>query len=148
MTTATRYIEPGTGDHRMNRVIRLGSSATASAWPAPGCCRPCRTSARCGPPSSTCSSWTATATVAPRGCTQWVRNLRAAGAGELRVGRPDRVLPGPRSGDADKGPVLRAYLDRWAGGRPLLREPRRGKRRRGRGRRRPGFPCSASRPGG
>ena len=27
--------------------------------------------------------------VAPRGHTQWVRNMRVAGGGELRVGRPD-----------------------------------------------------------
>ncbi|GAA2402526.1 nitroreductase family deazaflavin-dependent oxidoreductase [Streptomyces glaucosporus] len=51
--------------------------------------------------------------VSPRGHTQWARNLRAAGGGELRIGgRTDRFtaveLP-----DAEKPAVLRAYLKRW-----------------------------------
>ena len=33
--------------------------------------------------------------VAPRGEAQWVRNLRAAGTGELRVGRARGELPRP-----------------------------------------------------
>ena len=51
--------------------------------------------------------------VAPRGVTQWVRNIRASGAGELRVGRrtePIRVAEVP---DDEKPAVLRAYLRRW-----------------------------------
>ena len=51
--------------------------------------------------------------VAPRGLTQWVRNLRAAGSGELKLGRrvqPFRAVEVP---DADKLPILRAYLKRW-----------------------------------
>jgi deazaflavin-dependent oxidoreductase (nitroreductase family) len=51
--------------------------------------------------------------VAPRGQTQWVRNLRAAGGGELRVGRRSEAFEAVEVADADKGPVLRAYLDRW-----------------------------------
>jgi deazaflavin-dependent oxidoreductase (nitroreductase family) len=51
--------------------------------------------------------------VAPRGRTQWVRNLQAAGTGELRVGRRVEVFEAEEVADADKGPVLRAYLDRW-----------------------------------
>jgi deazaflavin-dependent oxidoreductase (nitroreductase family) len=51
--------------------------------------------------------------VAPRGEAQWVRNLRAAGTGELRVGsRVERFRA--RELDADeKVSVLRAYLKRW-----------------------------------
>jgi deazaflavin-dependent oxidoreductase (nitroreductase family) len=51
--------------------------------------------------------------VAPRGLTQWVRNIRASGAAELRVGRrrePIRVAEVP---DDEKPPILRAYLKRW-----------------------------------
>lgn len=51
--------------------------------------------------------------VAPRGETQWVRNLRAAGSGELRLGsrrEPVRVIELP---DAEKPPLLRAYLEKW-----------------------------------
>jgi len=51
--------------------------------------------------------------VAPRGTTQWVRNLRAAGQGELRVGRRTDPFTAQELPDSDKPPVLRAYLRRW-----------------------------------
>ena len=51
--------------------------------------------------------------VAPRGRTHWVRNLEASGEGELRVGRKVEAFRAEEVADADKGPVLRAYLDRW-----------------------------------
>jgi deazaflavin-dependent oxidoreductase (nitroreductase family) len=52
--------------------------------------------------------------VAPRGTTEWVRNLRAAGAGELRLGRKTEEFHATELKDEEKGPVLKAYLDRWA----------------------------------
>jgi deazaflavin-dependent oxidoreductase (nitroreductase family) len=51
--------------------------------------------------------------VAPRGETQWVRNLRAAGTGELRLGRRAEAFRGRELADDEKVPVLRAYLKRW-----------------------------------
>ena len=51
--------------------------------------------------------------VAPRGTTQWVRNIRAAGRGELRVGRRVEPFVAEELDDAAKAPVLRAYLDKW-----------------------------------
>ena len=51
--------------------------------------------------------------VAPRGVTEWVRNIRVTGAGELRLGshrEPIRVTELP---DSDKPRVLRHYLERW-----------------------------------
>jgi deazaflavin-dependent oxidoreductase (nitroreductase family) len=51
--------------------------------------------------------------VAPRGQTQWVRNLRVAGGGELRVGRRAERFTATELADGDKPPVLRAYLKRW-----------------------------------
>ena len=51
--------------------------------------------------------------VAPRGETDWVRNLRAAGAGELRLGSRVEPFTAREIADADKLPVLRAYLTRW-----------------------------------
>lgn len=52
--------------------------------------------------------------VAPRGVTQWVRNIREANEGELRVGpRRERIRVTELS-DADKPGVLRHYLRRWA----------------------------------
>jgi deazaflavin-dependent oxidoreductase (nitroreductase family) len=51
--------------------------------------------------------------VAPRGETEWVRNLRAAGTGELRVGRRIERFTPVELGDDDKVAVLRPYLRRW-----------------------------------
>jgi len=51
--------------------------------------------------------------VAPRGATEWVRNLRAAGRGELRVGRRLQPFTPTELADDAKGPVLAAYLERW-----------------------------------
>jgi deazaflavin-dependent oxidoreductase (nitroreductase family) len=51
--------------------------------------------------------------VSPRGETQWVRNLRAAGDGELRVGKRTEAFRGRELSDEEKLPVLRAYLKRW-----------------------------------
>jgi deazaflavin-dependent oxidoreductase (nitroreductase family) len=52
--------------------------------------------------------------VAPRGTTQWVRNLRAAGEGDLRVGRRTEHFRAIEIADEDKTEVLRYYLKRWA----------------------------------
>ena len=51
--------------------------------------------------------------VSPRGETQWVRNLRAAGTGERRVGKRTEAFRGRELADDEKVPVLRAYLERW-----------------------------------
>ena len=51
--------------------------------------------------------------VAPRGQTQWVKNLRVVGTGELRVGKKIEAFEGRELADDDKVPVLRAYLKRW-----------------------------------
>lgn len=51
--------------------------------------------------------------VAPRGTTEWVRNLRAAGTAELRVGRRVETFTAEELDDADKPDVLRTYLRRW-----------------------------------
>jgi deazaflavin-dependent oxidoreductase (nitroreductase family) len=51
--------------------------------------------------------------VAPRGHTQWVRNIRASGGGELVLGsraQPFRAVEIP---DDQKVPILREYLRRW-----------------------------------
>ncbi|MFC5948175.1 nitroreductase family deazaflavin-dependent oxidoreductase [Pseudonocardia lutea] len=52
--------------------------------------------------------------VAPRGHTQWVRNLRAAGTGELRLGRRVEAFTATELDDEEKLPVLREYLRKWA----------------------------------
>jgi deazaflavin-dependent oxidoreductase (nitroreductase family) len=51
--------------------------------------------------------------VAPRGNTQWVRNLRVVGTGELRIGRKAEPFSATEIADDDKPAILRAYLKRW-----------------------------------
>lgn len=51
--------------------------------------------------------------VAPRGQTQWVRNLRVAGGGELRVGKRVEGFRAVELPDERKPEILRAYLRRW-----------------------------------
>jgi len=51
--------------------------------------------------------------VAPRGQTQWVRNLRVAGGGELRVGKRSERFTATELSDDQKPEILRAYLKRW-----------------------------------
>jgi deazaflavin-dependent oxidoreductase (nitroreductase family) len=51
--------------------------------------------------------------VAPRGITQWVKNLRVADEGALRLGRRTDTFRAHELADADKVEVLRAYLRRW-----------------------------------
>lgn len=51
--------------------------------------------------------------VAPRGHTQWVRNLRVAGGGELRLGRKTETFSATEVPDAEKVPVLRLYLKKF-----------------------------------
>jgi deazaflavin-dependent oxidoreductase (nitroreductase family) len=51
--------------------------------------------------------------VSARGHSQWVRNMRVAGGGELRVGRRVREFTAVELPDAEKLPVLRSYLRKW-----------------------------------
>jgi deazaflavin-dependent oxidoreductase (nitroreductase family) len=51
--------------------------------------------------------------VAPRGHTQWVKNLRASGEGRLLVGRRAEAFSAVELPDDEKPPLLRAYLKRW-----------------------------------
>ena len=51
--------------------------------------------------------------LAPRGTTQWVRNLRAAGSGELLLGRRHEAFHASELDDVAKAPVMREYLRRW-----------------------------------
>ena len=51
--------------------------------------------------------------VAPRGTTQWVRNIRVSGTAELRKGRHAEPIRVAELSDDEKVPVLRAYLEHW-----------------------------------
>jgi deazaflavin-dependent oxidoreductase (nitroreductase family) len=51
--------------------------------------------------------------VAPRGHTQWVRNMRVAGGGELHLGRKVERFTATELPDCEKPALLRAYLRNW-----------------------------------
>jgi deazaflavin-dependent oxidoreductase (nitroreductase family) len=52
--------------------------------------------------------------VAPRGVTEWVRNIRAAGGGELQIGRTRRSFTVAEvTDDGAKVTILRPYLRAW-----------------------------------
>lgn len=51
--------------------------------------------------------------VAPRGETEWVRNMRVSGGGRLLLGRRVEEFDAVEVADEQKVPILRAYLKRW-----------------------------------
>ena len=51
--------------------------------------------------------------VAPRGHTQWVKNMRVSGGGRLRIGRRTQPFTAVELADPDKPALLRAYLKKW-----------------------------------
>ncbi len=51
--------------------------------------------------------------VAPRGQTQWVKNLRVSGEGRLRVGRRTKSFRAIELSEQESPRVLRAYLKKW-----------------------------------
>ena len=111
----TRYLQPGwftrnVFNRSVRRLTRLGLSVAGS--------RELRVRGRSS------GEWRSTPVnlltldderylVAPRGITQWVRNMRAAGGGELHVGRRTETFRALELSDADKPEVLRAYLRKW-----------------------------------
>ena len=51
--------------------------------------------------------------ISPRGNTQWVRNMRVAGGGELRIGRRVEKFTATELPVEERPAVLRAYLKKW-----------------------------------
>lgn len=51
--------------------------------------------------------------VAPRGNTQWVRNMRVAGGGRLKLGRKTEDFEAAEVTGEAAVPLLRAYLKKW-----------------------------------
>jgi deazaflavin-dependent oxidoreductase (nitroreductase family) len=52
--------------------------------------------------------------VAPRGVTEWVKNIRLSGAGELWLGSRHEPIRVVELSDAEKPELLRAYLRQWS----------------------------------
>jgi deazaflavin-dependent oxidoreductase (nitroreductase family) len=51
--------------------------------------------------------------VAPRGSTQWVRNIRVSGAGRLAGRGKAEEFGATEVPEAERPPILRAYLAKW-----------------------------------
>lgn len=111
----TRYLEPKAGTLLFNRVVARLTRMGISVWGS----RELRVLGRRSgerrtTPVNLLTLDEQTYLVAPRGVTQWVRNLRAAdGAGELRLGRRVDTFTSVEVDDAEKVDILRAYLRRW-----------------------------------
>jgi deazaflavin-dependent oxidoreductase (nitroreductase family) len=52
--------------------------------------------------------------VAPRGVTEWVRNIRVSGTAELRLGPRRETIRVTELADTEKPDLLRHYLRKWA----------------------------------
>lgn len=117
-TSTSRYVEPGWfTTHVFNRLVRRATRMGIGVW---GSRELHVRGRRSGELRSTVVNVLELEgqryLVAPRGTTQWVRNLRAArGEGELRIGRRIELFTSSELVDPDdQVPVLRAYLRRWA----------------------------------
>ncbi len=51
--------------------------------------------------------------VAPRGHTQWVRNMRVAGGGRLVLGKGVEEFKAVEVPESERPELLRAYLQKW-----------------------------------
>ena len=113
--SSTRYVRPGWfTQHVFNPTIALLTRAGLSVWGS----RELRVRGRVS------GEWRSVPVnllthdgqrylVAPRGQTQWVRNLRVAKTGELRVGKRVEAFSATEVPDGEKPLILRAYLKRW-----------------------------------
>ncbi|AEA24182.1 MULTISPECIES: nitroreductase/quinone reductase family protein [Pseudonocardia] len=112
--TATRYVAPGRSTALFNAAVAGLTRMGVSVWGSRVLAVRGRTSGQ----------WRTTPVnlltvdgerylVAPRGVTQWVRNIRVAGEAELRVGRRVERIRVTELADDEKPAVLRAYLKRW-----------------------------------
>jgi deazaflavin-dependent oxidoreductase (nitroreductase family) len=115
MTAIDRYVPPGGGTAVFNMLVAGATRLGVSVWGS----RVLRVRGRASgewrsTPVNLLSHQGTSYLVAPRGNTQWVRNLRAAGEGELVRGRNARRFRATELADADKPAVLRAYLRRWS----------------------------------
>ena len=111
----TRYIKPARSSNAFNDSVawltRLGISVLGSRVLY---VRGRSTGELRSTPVNLLTSGGARYLVAPRGVTQWVRNVRAAdGEAQLRVGRRSEDVRLVELADDDKPALLRAYLRRW-----------------------------------
>ncbi|HET6703764.1 nitroreductase family deazaflavin-dependent oxidoreductase [Amycolatopsis sp.] len=112
--TDTRYLEPGKPSLVFNKLVARLTNLGVSVWGSRVLTVVGRKSGE--PRSVPVNLLTVDGVrylVAARGETQWVRNLRAAGQGTLRVGRRVETFTFRELSDDEKPGILRAYLKRW-----------------------------------
>ncbi|MGW6457234.1 nitroreductase family deazaflavin-dependent oxidoreductase [Streptomyces sp. NPDC055078] len=110
----THYIKPGRLDHLMNSAVgwlaRRGVSVLGTA--------------ELSVLGRTSGEWRSIPVnplpyeggpylISARGHSQWVRNLRAAGGGRLKLGRRVQQFTAVELSDEEKPALLRVYLERW-----------------------------------
>jgi deazaflavin-dependent oxidoreductase (nitroreductase family) len=112
---AERYVAPNWfTKHVFNRIVSMLTRLGISVWGSRVLeVRGRKTGAPHRTPVNILTLDTGRYLVAPRGQTQWVRNLRAAGEGRLLLGRSAENFLATEVPDEGKEPVLRAYLKRW-----------------------------------
>lgn len=117
MTTADtiRYIEPDAFTRRVfNPLIQRLTKWGISMWGSRVLAVPGRTSgATRTTPVNVLTIGDDRYLVAPRGVTEWVKNVRVAGGCTLTVGRRHEQVGLVELADVDKPEVLRSYLRRW-----------------------------------
>jgi deazaflavin-dependent oxidoreductase (nitroreductase family) len=114
MTATPRYVQPGRGTLIFNGIVAGLTRLGVSVWGSRVLAVRGRSSGEWRTvPVNLLTIDGERYLVAPRGVTQWVRNIRAAGGGELRVGRRVEAFTIAELADDEKPPVLRAYLRRW-----------------------------------
>ncbi|MGC7093679.1 nitroreductase family deazaflavin-dependent oxidoreductase [Amycolatopsis lurida] len=113
-STATRYQEPGMGTKIFNQVVVALTRLGVSVWGSRELLVRGRKSGEWrSVPVNLLTFEGGRYLVAARGQTQWVRNLRVAGEGRLRVGRRVEDFHATELPDDEKPELLRAYLKRW-----------------------------------
>ncbi len=112
--TDTRYVQPGRLTKLFNSVVALSTRLGLSIWGSRQLYVRGRSSGELRQtPVNLLTVDGVRYLVAPRGVTQWVRNIRVAGEGELRLGKRSEKFTPVELADADKPAILRAYLKRW-----------------------------------
>ena len=112
--TDTRYVKPGMWTKMFNSVTAMMTRMGISVWGSRQLYVRGRSSGEMRQtPVNLLTLDGRRYLIAPRGTTQWVRNLRVAGEGELRLGRQVEKFVPQELTDEQKPVVLRAYLKRW-----------------------------------
>ena len=110
-----RYVAPGWFTrHVFNRAVALATSAGVSVWGSRVLQVRGRTTGEIRETPVNLLTYDGNRyLVAPRGVTQWVRNIRVSGEGSLRLGRRVERFRAVEIADDAKDDILRAYLRRW-----------------------------------